>query len=624
MSQSETASTARFGQVLCALGVVYGDIGTSPLYALRECFSGSHSVPLNPDNLLGVLSLIVWSLIVIVCIKYLWIVMRANNKGEGGILALLALALGPRVGKVGGPLMALGVFGAALLYGDGMITPAITVLSAIEGLKVATNQFETSVVPLTVVILIILFSFQRIGTGNVGKIFGPVMLLWFVVLMLLGIRGILMAPTVLHALNPWLGIHFLLNSGVTGFLVLGSVFLAVTGAEALYADMGHFGLPPIRRAWFLMVFPGLVLNYFGQGALLLSKPEASENPFYLLAPTWSLYPLVALSTLASVIASQALISGAFSLTMQAMQLGYVPRLNIQHTSSTERGQIYIAPVNWALMLSCIALVVFFKTSNNLAAAYGIAVTLTMIITTILFGVTAYRRWNWPAWRVILICGCFLSLEFAFLGSNAVKFAQGGWFSIFIGLFAYLLMSTWKRGRQLVYEQIRKGTLPLDLFLQDVELNPPVRVKGTAVFLCGSADGTPQALLHNLKHNKIIHDRTVFLHISTADSARVDASERLTVTPLSHGFYRVKANYGFMEEPNVEDILQKADPLGLEYRPMETTYFLGRETILPARNPGMARWREYLFAFMSRNAQQATAFFKLPANRVVELGMQVEI
>ncbi len=624
MSSTETCKRPRLGLILGALGVVYGDIGTSPLYALRECFRGAHGVAMTQEHLLGILSLIVWSLVLIVCVKYLGIVMRASNHGEGGILALLALAIGNRVNESRGPLVILGVFGAALLYGDGMLTPAVTVLSAIEGLNVSTNYFENKVVPMAVVILLGLFSFQRIGTGNVGKIFGPVMLLWFAALAALGIHGILKAPSILHALNPWHGIHFLFTGGLGSFLVLGAVFLAVTGAEALYADMGHFGLVPIQRAWFCAVFPGLLLNYLGQGALLLVHPEAVDNPFYKLAPEWALYPMVVLSTLAAVIASQALISGAFSLTMQGMQLGYIPRLNILHTSSTERGQIYIPPVNWALMIACIALVLGFRSSDNLAAAYGIAVTMTMIITSILFGFAARRLWNWSHRRALLVTVCFASIELAFLCGNAVKFRDGGWVPLLIGAIAYLLMSTWKRGRQLVYEKLSQGSLPLDLFLEDVKCNPPVRVKGTAVFLCGNSAGTPQALLHNLKHNKVLHDRTVLLHIATAEAAHVPSSKRLNVTHLNQGFYQVTAHYGFMEEPNVEQILVRCAEHGLEFKPMETTFFLGRETILPTRGAKMAFWRERLFAFMCRNAQQATAFFRLPANRVVELGMQVEI
>ena len=624
MTKHETCSRPRIGLVLGALGVVYGDIGTSPLYAFRECFNGHHAVSLTQENLLGVLSLIIWSLVLIVCVKYLGTVMRASNQGEGGILALLSLAVGNRINQAGGPLIVLGVFGAALLYGDGIITPAVTVLGAIEGLNVATTSFQHYVVPMAVVILVGLFSFQHIGTGNVGKIFGPVMVVWFVTLAVLGIHGILQAPQIMHSLNPWWGLKFLCQGGMRSFLVLGSVFLAVTGAEALYADMGHFGLTAIRRAWFFAVFPGLILNYLGQGALLMVRPEAKANPFYNLAPEWALYPMVILSTLAAVIASQALISGAFSLTMHGIQLGYIPRLNIQHTSSTERGQIYIPPMNWALMVACIGLVLGFRSSDALAAAYGIAVTLTMMITTILFGFAARRLWGWSLPRVLFLTSIFVMIEGAFLFGNAVKFFEGGWFPLLIGGLAYLLMSTWKRGRQLVYEKVSSGSIPIDMFLEDVKMNPPIRVRGTAVFLYGNSAGTPQALLHNLKHNKIIHQRTVLLHIATEDAAHVPSSQRLEVTPLTEGFYQVTAHYGFMEEPNVQHILERCAEKDLIFKPMETTFFLGRETILPTKGASMPFWRERLFAFMSRNAQQATAFFRLPANRVVELGMQVEI
>ncbi|HAM70653.1 MAG TPA: potassium transporter Kup [Verrucomicrobiales bacterium] len=624
MTQNSSGSPARLGLALGALGVVYGDIGTSPLYTLSQCFNGPHSVPVDRPNVLGIISLILWSLVLIVCIKYLGAVMRAENHGEGGILAILALAIGARVNQARGPLVALGVFGAALLYGDGMLTPAVTVLGAIEGLNVATNTFQAYVVPIAVVILVLLFSVQRVGTGAVGKVFGPVMVIWFVALAALGIHGIVQAPEILNALNPWHGLHLLASGGLRSFLVLGSVFLAVTGAEALYADMGHFGLTPIRRAWFWVVFPGLILNYLGQGAVLLVRPEARSNPFYNLAPAWALYPMVVLSTLAAIIASQALISGAFSLTMQGIQLGYIPRLNIQHTSSTERGQIYIPPMNWALMVACIGLVIGFKSSDALAAAYGIAVTLTMMITSVLFGFAARKLWGWSLGRAVALSTLFVIVEAAFLAGNAVKFMEGGWFPLMIGAIAYTLMSTWKRGRILVYEKLSQGSIPLDLFLEDVKMNPPVRVRGTAVFLCGSSSGTPQALLHNLKHNKVLHERTVLLHIATAEAAHVPRERRLEVLPHSEGFYSVTATFGFMEEPNVEHILAQCAERQLEFKAMETTFFLGRETILPTKGAPMAFWRERLFAFMSRNAQQATAFFRLPANRVVELGMQVEI
>jgi KUP system potassium uptake protein len=614
------------GLVLGALGVVYGDIGTSPLYALRECFYGSSRVPVTHDNILGVLSLFFWSLMIIVSVKYLLFVMRANNKGEGGDLALLALAFPDRENPTRGTGYAilLGVFGAALLYGDGMITPAVSVLGAIEGLTVATPVFQDYIVPITVLIIVGLFSFQRIGTGTVGSIFGPIMLVWFVVISILGIRGITNAPEVLLAFNPLYGIRFLVTNGWIGFVVLGAVFLCVTGAEALYADMGHFGIRPIRRAWFWFVFPALLLNYLGQGALLLKNPAAAANPFYFLAPSWAIYPLVLLATAAAVIASQALISGAYSLTMQAIQLGYFPRLVIQHTSHAEKGQIYMPQVNWTLMVMCVGLVVGFRTSSNLAAAYGIAVTLTMSITTILFFFAAQRLWGWSAWLAGLVCSVFLVIEVAFLSANGLKIAHGGWFPLVVGAVIFTLMSTWKTGRKILRAKLAASSLPYDLFLDDVKANPPVRVPGTAVFMSGSAEGTPMALLHNLKHNKVLHERVVILTVATRDVPFVGEAERVKLQKSEHGFYRIVGYFGFMEEPDVPRLLWLCEKEGLDFKPEQTTFFLSRETIIPTKMPGMTLWREGLFAAMSRNAQHATTFFRLPANRVVELGMQVEL
>ena len=614
------------GMVVAALGVVYGDIGTSPLYALRECFHGPHAIEPTPAHVLGVLSLIFWSLFVIVSVKYLGFVMRANNKGEGGILSLLALAFpdrdAPRRGRAA--MIALGIFGAALLYGDGMITPAVTVLGAVEGLNVATTLFEHWVIPITVLVLIGLFSFQRVGTGKVGKIFGPVMIVWFAVIALLGVKGIMSSPGVLAAFNPLHGLRFLAEGGWHSFVVLGSVFLVVTGAEALYADMGHFGVQPIRIAWFALVLPALFLNYLGQGALLLTDPAAAANPFYLLAPKWALYPLVVLATLAAVIASQALISGAYSLTMQAIQLGYLPRLQIKHTSSDERGQIYLPQVNWALMLACIGLVLGFGSSSNLAAAYGIGVTLTMIIDSTLFYVAARRLWNWHPLTAGAVCGTFLLVELSFAAANGQKIAQGGWFPLVVGAAIFTLMATWKTGRRILRDRLQGSSLPMQLFLDGIRSDPPQRVAGTAVFMSGNPEGTPLALLHNLKHNKVLHARVVLLNISTADMPHVDAAERVRVEKLPEGLWRVMARYGFMEEPDVPALLDACKAHDLEVNPMTTTFFLSRETIVSTPKPGMAQWRERLFAFMSRNAQPATAFFHLPANRVVELGMQVEI
>ena len=622
--------TGRFLGVLAlgALGVVYGDIGTSPLYALRECFAPEHGLLPTERNILGILSLIVWSLTLIVSVKYLSFVMRADNKGEGGILSLLSLAFperkSPEAGRLAAVFVGLGIFGAALLYGDGMITPAITVLGAIEGLKIATPAFEHWVVPISVVILIGLFAVQRVGTAGMGKVFGPIMVLWFVVISVLGVRGILRAPEVLGALNPMYAVDFLSRTGPKGFLVLGAVFLAITGAEALYADMGHFGRRPIRLAWFAMVMPALMLNYFGQGALLLHDPAAAENPFFLLAPAWALYPMVIIATAAAIIASQALISGAFSLTMQAIQLGYCPRMKVEHTSSSTRGQIYIPYVNWMLMLACIGLVIGFGTSSNLAAAYGIAVTLTMIITTLLFYFVARRLWNWNVWLAGIFCGVFLIIEVSFFGANLLKIAHGGWFPLVMGLLIFTAMATWKTGRRVLGERLRGSFIPLDLFLADVALNPPHRVAGTAVFLSSNAGSTPLALLHNLKHNRVLHQRVIFLTIQTEDAPYIHVTNRIELGQLREGFYRVVARYGFMEDPNVPEILEHCRPLGLECDTMNTTFFLSRETILATKAPGMFLWRERLFAFMSRNAQRPTDFFRIPANRVVELGMQVEM
>ena len=625
MKTTQSDSKRMLGLMVGALGVVYGDIGTSPLYALRECFHGAHSVGVSPESVLGILSLIFWSLIAIVSVKYLVFVLRADNKGEGGILSLLALAFGdsPNSGRRRGILVGLGVFGAALLYGDGMLTPCVTVLGAVEGLEVATPLFAPYVVPLTIVILITLFAFQRVGTGGMGLAFGPVTVVWFAVLAALGVRGILMAPEVLGALSPHHAVFFLLNNGSTAFVVLGAVFLSVTGAEALYADLGHFGARPIRRAWFAVVFPALMLNYLGQGALLLRDPSAAVNPFFKLAPQWALYPLVILATMAAVIASQALISGAFSISMQAIQLGYLPRMEIRHTSAHERGQIYLPFINWLLMLSCVALVLGFQSSSRLAAAYGIAVTLTMIITTILFYFAAQKLWGWSALRAGLLCGVFMVLEVAFFAANALKIAHGGWFPLAIGALLFTVMTTWKTGRRLLGQRLAASVLPLEMFIQSIAQDPPHRVKGTAVFMSGNPHGTPLALLHNLKHNRVLHQRAVLLTVNVIEAPHVNAEERVKVEELGHGLYRVMARCGFMERVTIAELIAACVPLGLELRESETTFFLSRETILPSARPGMAIWRERLFAFLSRNAQPATAFFNLPANRVVELGMQVE-
>jgi KUP system potassium uptake protein len=613
---------------LGALGVVYGDIGTSPLYALRSCFSPRGGVSPTHENVLGLLSLIVWSLVLIVSVKYLAFVMRADNRGEGGILALLALAF-PEREKASSPrtlwlLTAAGVFGAALLYGDGLITPAITVLGAVEGLEVVTPQLKAYIIPLTIVILVALFSVQRVGTGGVGKIFGWVMLVWFITLALLGVKQIFRVPEVWLAINPAHALSFFQNNGLTGFHQLGAVFLVLTGAEALYADMGHFGKRPIRIAWFALVLPALFLNYLGQGALVLENPDASSNPFYRLAPSWALYPLVALATAAAVIASQALISGSFSLTMQAVQLGYMPRVAVEHTSSSARGQIYIPWINWGLMLACIGLVLGFRSSDNLAAAYGIAVVLTMIITTLLLFFAARRLWKWKAWQAGALCTLFLVADLAFLGANLAKIEHGGWLPLAIGVIGFTLMSTWKTGRRRLRQRLINSLLPIEDFLKEVTNSKPLRVPGTAVFLAGNPDGTPAALTHNFKHNKIIHKRVVLLTVLTDEVPFVERERRVAVTELGEEFYRVIGRYGFMEEPNALDLLKHCKPHGLNFREMETTFFLSRETIIPSERRGLARWRKRLFALMARNAQSANAYFHLPPNRVVELGLQVEI
>ncbi len=613
---------------LGALGVVYGDIGTSPLYALRSSFSANGGVLPTHDNVLGLLSLIFWSLILIVSVKYLAFVMRADNRGEGGILALLAMTF-PERGKgadtkIFWVFTSLGVFGAALLYGEGLITPAISVLGATEGLELAAPALKSFVVPLTVLVLVALFSVQRIGTGGVGAVFGWVMLLWFLTIAILGLNQILRVPEVWAAVNPLYAWRFFQANGLTGFHQLGAVFLVLTGAEALYADMGHFGRRPIRLAWFGMVLPALFLNYLGQGAVVLEHPDAAINPFYRLAPSWMLYPLIVLATSAAVIASQALISGAFSLTKQAVQLGYAPRLAIEHTSSSERGQIYLPWINWAMMFACIGLVLGFRSSDNLAAAYGIAVVLTMTITTSLLFFASQRLWGWHPLHAGLVCTLFLTAELAFLGANLAKVSHGGWFPLAVGATGFTLMATWKTGRRRLRQRLINSLLPIEDFLRDVAETKPLRVPGTAVFLAGNPDGTPAALTHNFKHNRVIHKRVVLLTILIEEIPYVESERRVAIVDLGQEFYRVIGRYGFMEEPDALAILKLCKPMGLNFREMETTFFLSRETIIPSERRGLALWRKRLFALMARNAQPANAFFRLPPNRVVELGLQVEI
>ena len=617
---------AFLGTALAALGVVYGDIGTSPLYAVKECFAPEYGLTPTAPNVLGVLSLIFWSLSFVVSLKYLTFIMRADNRGEGGIMALLAL-LHPRRQGVGARrvLVGLGLFGAALLYGDGVITPAISVLGAVEGIAVATPTLPPWVVPiLSSLLLVALFLFQRRGTARVGAVFGRVMVVWFVSIAALGAGGIARRPEVLAALNPWHAVEFFVRDGTRGFLILGAVVLVVTGGEALYADMGHFGKRPIRAAWFAVVLPALVLNYFGQGALLLDHPAAARNPFYSLVPGWALYPMVVLATAAAVVASQALISGAFSLTRQAVQLGYSPRVTIRHTSQTEIGQIYLPGVNRVLAVACVVLVLAFQSSGGLASAYGIAVTGTMTITTLLFCSVARDRWKWPLWRVLAVGALFLSVDLAFLGANLVKIASGGWFPIAIAVVVYALMTTWKRGRQIVAGILRESSLPIDLFLSDVGRRKPPRVPGTAVFMTSDPAGVPVVLLHHLKHNKVLHEIVVIMSIEGEDVPQVKPEERLGLQDLGAGFYKVVGRYGFMETPDVPALLASVEGHGLRARPRETSFYLGRETLLPDGQSTMARWRKLLFIVMARNAQSATAFFNLPPNRVLELGAQIQV
>jgi KUP system potassium uptake protein len=606
--------------------VVYGDIGTSPLYTIRECFYGTHGVAVTQENVLGVLSMVLYALVIVISVKYIAIVMRADNQGEGGILALTALLPPPQQGRraVTPVLIALGIFGAALLYGDGMITPAISVLGAVEGLVVQAPRFEAYVVPIAVVILIALFLVQQYGTHRVGRLFGPVMVLWFVTIAVLGVVWIAREPSVLTALNPVHAVRYFRSHGLPGVAVLGAVFLAVTGGEALYADMGHFGKRPIRLAWFALVLPALVLNYFGQGALLLTNPAAAQQPFFLLAPGWALVPLVALATAAAVIASQALISGAFSLTQQAIQLGYAPRLDIEHTSSHEMGQVYVPQVNWALMVSTIAIVIGFETSGALAAAYGIAVTMTMVITAVLLHVVAVRRWHWPVLAVSAVTAVFLTVDLTFFAANLLKVFQGGWLPLLIGGVIFTLMTTWKTGRQIVAERLTARAIPIDHFMAVVVASPPLRVPGTAVFMTAQPRGTPSALAHNLRHNKVMHEHVVILTVTTAPVPQVPTDEQVALDDLGHGVFALRLVYGFMQDPNVPDALRAAQARGLSFDTDDVTYFLGRETILVTRRAGMALWREQLFVLMTRNAVRATAFFRLPPERVVELGVQVEI
>jgi KUP system potassium uptake protein len=611
---------------LGAVGVVFGDIGTSPLYTMKETL-GTHGMTPTPAAVLGVLSLVFWALIIVVSLKYVTFVMRADNRGEGGIMALMALAQRSmsKSARARWVLAGFGIFGAALFYGDGVITPAISVLGAVEGLQVAAPALERYIVWIALAILLAMFSVQRHGTHKVGKAFAPVMTVWFLVLAVLGLRQIIANPQVLYAINPWHAVRFFASHGSTSFIALGGVVLALTGAEALYADMGHFGKKPIRVAWFGFVLPALVLNYFGQGALLLHDPLAIASPFYLMVPQTLLYPMIALSTMAAVIASQAVISGAFSMTREAMSLGYSPRMRVVHTSREMSGQIFVPWVNRMLMVLVILAVLGFRSSDNLGAAYGIAVTGTMTMTTLLALVVARKRWNWSLPAVILVGVVFLIIDLAFFGANMLKVAHGGWFPLVLGVVIFAVMTTWRRGRELVVREIKQSGLALQPFIENIAEHPPLRVPGTAVFLTANQSAVPHALLHNLKHNKVLHERNVLLTVDMLETPVADADERIEITPLDHDFVGLELRFGFAEDPNVPLALALCAREGLNFDMMDTTFFLSRENIVAdTRRPGMALWRDKLFAFLSRNAMPATAFFQIPGNRLIELGAQVEI
>ncbi|MNK08094.1 potassium transport protein Kup [compost metagenome] len=634
----ETQSDQKNSNILMlslgALGVVFGDIGTSPLYALRECFHGAHGLNPTPENVIGILSTIVWTLILVICVKYMMFVMRADNKGEGGILSLMALAVRSQHDKTATRrrwvMTTMGLFGAALLYGDGIITPAVSVLSAMEGLSLAAPQFEPFIIPITIFVINALFLMQRYGTGRIGLFFGPILLIWFSTLALLGLNGLSSNFGILEAVFPHHAIEFFMNNGKFGFLILAAVFLVVTGGEALYADMGHFGKRPIRLAWFFVALPALVLNYFGQGALLLNNPEAVVNPFYMLAPKWALLPLVVLATLSAVIASQALISGVFSITRQAIQLGFCPRISIVHTSSREIGQIYIPALNWALFVGVVWLVLTFKTSSNLAAAYGIAVAGTALITTFLAFEVSLEKWRWSMLKAILIFGTFLAIDLAFFSANITKIAHGGWVPLVIGGVIYILMTTWQKGRKVLYQRLKERSMPIEDFFQKILREPPLRVSGTAMYMSGDPNGVPAPLLHNLKHNKVLHQRVALLTIQTKEVPFVNKKDRVVIQEVVPNFYRIVAHYGFMETPKMKHILEACRERDINFNVNDITFVLGRETIIASKGPapggasGMSHWRERLFAVMSKNAQRPTAFFRIPPNQVIEVGIQVEI
>lgn len=627
MSSTTGNKTKLSALTLAALGVVFGDIGTSPLYTMKEVFSvGAHPVPLNEVNMFGILSLIVWALIMVVSVKYVAFIMRADNRGEGGIMALLALASHNAAGdaKKQHTIMLLGILGACMFYADGMITPAISVLSAVEGLEVAAPVLHPLILPVTLLVLFILFWAQSKGTALVGAFFGPIMLLWFTVLGVLGIQGIMQNPSILQALNPIYAYHFFSVSPWIAFVALGAVVLAVTGAEALYADMGHFGPFPIRLAWFGFVLPALILNYFGQGALILQDPETVKNPFYLLAPEWMLYPLIVLATLAAVIASQAVITGAFSVSRQALQLGYLPRMHVAHTSESEEGQIYMPRVNWGLMLGVMALVLSFKSSGNLAAAYGIAVTGDMVITTLLAGIVFHHIWGWSKLRTGMLVALFLVVDVAFFSANVLKIPDGGWVPLVIGIFIFTLMLTWKTGRNMLYSMLKNEAMAIDPFIAAVGAHPPLRVSGTAIFMTPNLDGVPHAMLHNLKHNKVLHEKMVLLTVKFLDYPHTSNEERVTVEDLPNEFYRVTVRYGFKDEPDLPRDLVLCAEQGLVLDAMDTSFFVGKEILIASNASGMAFWRKKIFIGLFRSAETITNQFKLPPNRVVELGSQLKI
>ena len=624
MSSAPSANLSTRALALGALGIVFGDIGTSPLYTMKEVFAG-HGLPPNEANVLGILSLVFWSLILVVSVKYVSVMMRADNKGEGGILALLSLlqGLAPLGSRIRWLLMSLGFLGASLFFGDTLITPAISVLSAVEGLEMGAPVLHPFVMPLALGILVGLFVIQQHGTASIGKLFGPVMLIWFGVLGVLGLISILEHPQILTALLPIHALHFFVEHEAASFFVLGAVVLAITGAEALYADMGHFGRHPIRLVWFGYVLPALVLNYFGQGALLLGEPEAVRNPFYLLAPSWALYPMIALATAATVIASQAVISGAFSVTRQVIQLGYAPRLIIRHTSATEVGQIYIPFVNWALAVGVALLVLGFQSSSDLAAAYGIAVTATFVIDTLLLGLAMRVLWDVGRMTTLAAMLAFLVIDLAFFGANTVKIPDGGWFPLLVAVVLFTLLVTWKRGREIVSQRLHEKALPLAPFVDSLLTNPPIRVPGTGVFMTADRKGVPAALLHNLKHNKVLHERVLILNVRYAEVPYVPDANRLQVEKLAEGFYHVVVRYGFMDTTDIPKALSNC-PCGLQLDMMDTTFFFSRENLIPTHGEGMSLWREHVFAAMARNAASPMTYFQIPSNRVVELGAQLEI